>query len=300
MLAQLKRKGTKRNRDGMARYAIVAPKAFGVSVGDLRAMGKRIGRDHGLAIALWKTGWYEARMLASFVADPERVTAPLMDRWARDFDNWAICDTICFQLFDRSPLAWRKIAQWSTRREEFVKRAAFALLASVALHDKAPDAPFERSLALIERAATDDRNFVKKAVSWALRTIGHRNAALRLGRGTLETARRVGRSHGEMDRRTRWPTSLVRWSYGAWRRASRSSRCLLRSSHSLAGCCRSRSRTLPSRRCLWWRMTPSFFAPSASVALRSEIEVVGSQADHIAAERVERVFEQGSLQTVFT
>jgi 3-methyladenine DNA glycosylase AlkD len=200
VLAQLKRKGTKRNRDGMARYAIVAPKVMGVSVGDLRAMGKRVGRDHALAIALWKTGWYEARMLASFVADPERVTAPLMDRWARDFDNWAICDTVCFQLFDRSPLAWRKIAQWSTRREEFVKRAAFALLASVALHDKnAPDAPFERSLALIERAATDERNFVKKGVSWALRGIGHRNATLRAS--ALALSRRLAASD---DRTSRW------------------------------------------------------------------------------------------------
>jgi 3-methyladenine DNA glycosylase AlkD len=179
ILTWLERRGTKRNREGMARYAIVAPKVFGVSVGDLRDLGKKIGRDQKLAEALWKTGWYEARMLVAFVADPARVTPAQMDRWARDFDNWAICDAMCFHLFDRSPHAWRKIAQWSRRREEFVKRAAFALLASVALHDKqAPDARFLAALPLVERAASDERNFVKKGVSWALRGIGRRNRAL--------------------------------------------------------------------------------------------------------------------------
>lgn len=180
ILRWLERRGTKRNRDGMARYAIVAPKVYGVSVSDIRALGKRIGRDPKLADALWKTGWYEARMLAAFVADPARITPAQMDRWARDFDNWAICDTMCFHLFDKSPHAWRKIAQWSRRKEEFVKRAAFALLASVALHDKAaPAVRFRAALPLVERAAADDRNFVRKGVSWALRGIGRRNAALR-------------------------------------------------------------------------------------------------------------------------
>ena len=179
ILAWLERRGTKRNRDGMARYAIVTPKVFGVSVADVRGLGKTIGRDHRLAEPLWKTGWYEARMLAAFVADPARVTPAQMDRWARDFDNWAICDTMCFHLFDRSPHAWPKIRQWSRSRDEFVKRAAFALLASVALHDKqAPDAPFLAALPLVERAAADDRNFVKKGVSWALRGVGRRTAAL--------------------------------------------------------------------------------------------------------------------------
>jgi 3-methyladenine DNA glycosylase AlkD len=179
ILEWLKRRGTKRNREGMARYAIVAPKAFGVSVGDLRDLGKKVARDQALAEALWKTGWYEARMLVAFVAEPERVAPAQMDRWARDFDNWAICDHICFHLFDRSPHAWKKIAQWSRSRHEFVKRAAFALLASVALHDKkGPDAPFLTALPLIERAAPDDRNFVKKGVSWALRGVGRRSAAL--------------------------------------------------------------------------------------------------------------------------
>jgi 3-methyladenine DNA glycosylase AlkD len=193
VLAFLKRKGSKKNVDGMARYGIVAKHVFGVSVGTLRAYGKRLGRDHELAAALWCTGWYEARMLAAFVDDPARVTAAQMDRWCRDFDNWAICDTVCFHLFDHTPHAWPKISAWSRRREEFVKRAAFALLASLSVHDKrAPDAPFIRGLALIERAATDDRNFVKKAVNWALRTIGRRNAALNAA--ALAVSRRLADS----------------------------------------------------------------------------------------------------------
>jgi 3-methyladenine DNA glycosylase AlkD len=190
VLSYLRRRGSKRNRDGMARYGIVAPKVFGISVAVLRAYAKRIGRNHDLALALWKTGWYEARMLAAFIADPALVTPALMDRWAKDFDNWAICDTVCFHLFDKSPHAWPKIRAWSRRREEFVKRASFALLASVALHDKkAPDAPFVKSFPLIERAADDDRNFVKKGVSWALRGIGHRNPALK--REAMRVARRL-------------------------------------------------------------------------------------------------------------
>jgi 3-methyladenine DNA glycosylase AlkD len=203
ILARLERKGTKRNRDGMARYAIVAPKAFGVSVGDIRALGKEIGTDHALAQALWKTGWYEARMLSAFVADPAKTTAAQMERWTRDFDNWAVCDHLCFHLYDRTPHAWTKIHEWSGRREEFVKRAAFALLASVALHDRsAPDAPFTRSLRVIERAATDQRNFVKKGVNWALRSVGERNpdlhdaavgCARRLAASSDPSARWVGR-----------------------------------------------------------------------------------------------------------
>lgn len=189
-VAALERLGTKENRDGLARYGIVAPKAFGVPVQGIRGLAKKLGKDHDLAVALWRTEWYEARMLAAFVAEPARVTAAQMDSWCRDFDNWAICDTLCFHLFDRTPHAWTKIRQWSARRPEFEKRAAFALLASVALHDKREtDEPFLASLPLVEKAATDDRNFVKKGVSWALRLIGRRNR--RLHTAALETARRL-------------------------------------------------------------------------------------------------------------
>jgi len=184
----------------MARYGIVADKVFGVSMGTMQSLAKELGRDHDLALALWDTRWYEARMLTAFVDEPERVTASQMDRWARDFDNWAICDTLCFKLFDRTPYAWRKVEQWSKRRDEFVKRAAFALLASLALHDKkALDAPFLESLELIEREATDERNFVKKGVSWALRSIGHRNHALHVA--SLDLAKRLAKSS---DPTTRW------------------------------------------------------------------------------------------------
>jgi 3-methyladenine DNA glycosylase AlkD len=163
----------------MVRYALPSDRAFGVSMSDIQSLARRVGRNHELAAALWETGWYEARLLAAYVAEPERVTPAQMDRWCRDFDNWGTCDTMCFVLFDRTPHAWRKVEQWSGRRDEFERRAAFALLASLALHDRsAADAQFERGLALIEDAATDDRNFVKKAVSWALRSIGRRNASL--------------------------------------------------------------------------------------------------------------------------
>ena len=193
IVASLRRLGSRRNRDGMARYAIPSHRAFGIPMGRLQALSKRLGKDHALADALWKTGWYEARTLAAFVDQPERVTPAQMDRWCRDFDSWAICDTVCFHLFDRTPHAFRKVAQWAKRREEFVRRAAFALLASLALHDReAGDAPFARCLSLVERAASDERNFVKKGVSWALRGVGRRSRALHTA--SISLARRLAAS----------------------------------------------------------------------------------------------------------
>lgn len=177
----------------MARYGIPSDKAFGVSVANIRLTAKRLGKDHELAIKLWGTGWYEARMLAAFVADPKSVTPALMDRWCKDFDSWAICDTVCFHLFDRTPYAYKKVVQWSSRRDEFVRRVAFALLASLALHDKsADDELFARCLPLIESGATDERNFVKKGVSWALRGIGKRSPML--NEAALEVAKRLAAS----------------------------------------------------------------------------------------------------------
>ena len=180
VLRELEKKGSRRVRDEMVtRYGITAPKAFGVPVGVIKAMGKKLGTDHELALAIWDTGWYEARLLTSFIDDPAKVTAAQMDRWARDFDNWGVCDTLCFNLFDRTPHAWRKVQQWTKKDAEFVKRGGFALLACLALHDKASgDAPFLKALRLIETGADDDRNFVKKGVSWALRLIGRRSQSL--------------------------------------------------------------------------------------------------------------------------
>ncbi|MGH7585016.1 MAG: DNA alkylation repair protein [Gemmatimonadales bacterium] len=191
VLGWLERRDSARTREEMrTRYGITAPKAYGVSVGTIQQLAKQLGRDHELAAALWATGWYEARMLTAFIDDPEQVTAAQMDRWAADFDNWGICDTLCFNLFDRTPLAWKQLEPWSRRREEFVKRAAFALLAGLALHDKAAaDAPFLRGLKLVEREAQDERNFVRKGVSWALRVVGRRNQAL--NEAAVEVSKRL-------------------------------------------------------------------------------------------------------------
>jgi 3-methyladenine DNA glycosylase AlkD len=184
----------------MARYAIPSDKALGVAMKDIKALGKRIGCNHDLAIALWDTDVYEARMLASFVGDPARLTSVQMDRWCRQFDNWAFCDAMCFNLFDRTPHAWSKVSQWSSKRGEFEKRTAFALLWSLTVHDKqAGNEPFIRGLTLIERAANDERNFVKKAVNMALRAIGKRNRALNAA--AIVIARRLAES---ADPTARW------------------------------------------------------------------------------------------------
>ena len=199
-LAWLESHSTKRTLEGMARYAIPSDNALGVAVSDIRVLAKRLGRSHELAAGLWETGVYEARMLASFVDEPERVTPAQMDRWCRDFDNWAICDTLCFHLFDKTPHAWGKVAQWAGREEEFVKRAAFALLWGLAAHDKrAADAQFVEALRFVERAAGDERNFVKKAVNMALRAVGKRNPALNAA--AVAVARRLAGS----------PQAAARW-----------------------------------------------------------------------------------------
>ena len=203
-LAWLEEHSSRKIRDEMLpRYGINAPKAFGVSVANLHKLAKITGRNHEFALALWETGWYEARMLASLVDEPERVTPAQMDRWCRDFDNWGICDTVCFHLFDRSPHAYRKVEQWAKRRDEFVRRGAFALMASLALHDKkTSDDHFTKWFPLIEEGANDERNFVKKGVSWALRGIGKRNPKLksaairvaeRLASSSTASARWVGK-----------------------------------------------------------------------------------------------------------
>lgn len=179
VLKWLERHGSRKDVEGMARYGIHTDRAFGVPMKSMQSLAKRIGRDHALALALWDSGWYEARTVAAFVDEPRRVTRRQMNAWAADFDNWAICDTVCFHLFDRTPFAWDKARQWSTARREYVKRAAFALMASLAGHDKAAtDAQFLSLLPLIEQGAGDERNFVKKGVSWALRRIGRRDHVL--------------------------------------------------------------------------------------------------------------------------
>jgi 3-methyladenine DNA glycosylase AlkD len=193
VVARLRKLASKRWRDGLARFAIPSEHALGIPVGKLRAYSKELGRDHALALRLWKTGWLEARMLAAFVDDPARVTSAQMDRWCRDFDNWAIVDTACFHLFDRTVEAWKMVERWSRRSKEFEKRAAFALLWSLSVHDKqSSDAPFLHGLRLIEREAHDERNFVKKAVNMSLRAVGKRSRDLNAA--AIDVARRLARS----------------------------------------------------------------------------------------------------------
>ena len=194
VLTSLERLAEKRVLEDMSkRYGIYTSKAFGVSMSNIQKVARPLGRNHELAAALWDTGWYEPRLLTSFVDEPSRVTSAQMEAWVRDFDNWGICDTLCFNLFDRTPHAWRKVAQWSKQEAEFVKRAGFALLWSLTVHDKvASDEQFRQGLVLILRAASDDRHFVKKAVNMALRAIGKRNPALNAA--AVLVARRLAES----------------------------------------------------------------------------------------------------------
>lgn len=179
-LERLRAMGDPRNVEGMARFGIVSAKAFGIGVVPLRKLAKEIGRDQKLAEGLWETGVHEARVLACFIADPGTITQETAEAWAGDFDNWAVCDACCWHLLDKTPLAWKLAKSWSRRKEEFVKRGGFAIMASLAMHDKAaPDAKFVALLPLIERESVDERNFVRKAVNWALRQIGKRNESLR-------------------------------------------------------------------------------------------------------------------------
>jgi 3-methyladenine DNA glycosylase AlkD len=179
ILAELRDMGSERDRAGMARYGINVENAFGVSVYELRKLAARLGTDHDLALALWATGNHEARLLACFVDDPAAVTPEQMEAWASDFDSWDLCDQATTSLFDATPHAWSKAVEWASRDDEWIRRAGFALMAGLAVHDKAaPDRAFLKLLPLIERAAYDDRNYVKKAVNWALRNIGKRNRAL--------------------------------------------------------------------------------------------------------------------------
>lgn len=198
VLGALREHATTKDRDGLARFGITATKPLGVSVANIRVVAKRVGRNHQLALALWGAEHYEARMLCAFIDEPAKVTSAQMDRWCRDFDNWALCDTLCFHLFDRTPHAWAKIAKWCAAKPELTRRAGFALLASLAGHDrKSPDAPFVAALELVDRYADDERNFVKKAVSWALRRIGTRSPAAK------KAATNVAKTLAASDDRTR-------------------------------------------------------------------------------------------------
>ena len=175
---------------GMARFGINTKTAYGLSKPRLRIIAKRLGKDHLLAQKLWDSGMHEARILACLIDEPEKVRSAQMEEWVRAFDSWDICDGCCGELFDKTKMAYRKAVDWSTKNEEYVKRAGFVLMAVLAVHDKqAPDAKFQRFLPIIARESCDERNFVRKAVNWALRQIGKRN--LHLNKLAIGTAKQI-------------------------------------------------------------------------------------------------------------
>jgi 3-methyladenine DNA glycosylase AlkD len=179
ILERLRALGNSANLPGMARYGIEVSNAVGVTIPTLRAIAKETGHDHALALALWRSGMHEARILASMIDDPSRVTVRQMDAWARAFDSWDVCDQVCANLFDRTPHAVDRVFAWAERPETFVRRAAFATMAALTVHrPDLGDDELRAFLPAIEAAADDDRNYVRKAVSWALRQIGKRNPAL--------------------------------------------------------------------------------------------------------------------------
>jgi len=193
IVRQLRSKASPANLQGMGRFGIMLERRLGVSVPDMRRIAKDVGKDHELAAKLWKTGIAEAKIVASMIAVPEEMNAKDMDTWVLGLDSWDVCDQVCMNLFEKTLFARRKISEWSKREEEFVKRAAFALIACLAWHDKqAPDEDFIRFLQTIKRGATDERNFVKKAVNWALRSIGKRNA--KLNKVAIKTAKELRRT----------------------------------------------------------------------------------------------------------
>ena len=190
ILSKIESLADPKNAAGMASVGIVTEKAYGVRIPVLRKMAKEIGTDHQLAQELWDTGIHESRILASMVDDPALVSEEQMEAWVKDFNSWDLCDQVCGNLFDRTELGFTKAVEWTEREEEYIKRAGFAVYAWGAVHaKKAPDEIFEAFMPIMIREATDPRNFVKKAVNWALRNIGKRNLALHAK--ALETAREI-------------------------------------------------------------------------------------------------------------
>jgi 3-methyladenine DNA glycosylase AlkD len=192
VLDKLQSKAQPEQLEGMAKYGMAVEQRLGVSVPDMRKLAKEIGKDHKLALDLWRTGIAEARIVAGMVGDPAKLTEEQMEEWVKGINSWDVCDQVCMNLFEKDQLAWKKIVDWSEREEEFVKRTAFSLIACLAWHDKkASDEKFIELLPIIIRGATDERNFVKKAVNWALRNIGKRN--LKLNEAAINTAKEIQR-----------------------------------------------------------------------------------------------------------
>ena len=179
IIKELRKNYNSRNVEGMKRYGIIVEKAFGLNASFMRAFAKEIGTNHELALELWESGYHEARHIATMIADPNRVTKSLMNKWVRDFNSWDICDGTCSNLFRKTPYAVDKIFEWCDKKEEFIRRAGFSLLCYVAVHDKKrDDKNFLQFFPLIRKHSLDERNFVKKAVNWSLRQIGKRSKYL--------------------------------------------------------------------------------------------------------------------------
>jgi 3-methyladenine DNA glycosylase AlkD len=192
ILEKLRGKARPDQLKGMARYGMAVEKRLGISIPELRLLAKETGKDHRLALALWKTGIDDARILAAMIDDPQKLTEEQMEDWVKNINSWDVCDQVCMNLFEKSPLAWKKIRDWSVREEEFVKRTAFSLIACLAWHDKkTEDEKFIALFPVIGEGATDERNFVKKAVNWALRNLGKRNR--NLNKEVIEVAREIQR-----------------------------------------------------------------------------------------------------------
>ncbi len=192
IITRLKSLGNPEAAKGMARYGIIAEKIYGVSIPGLRKLAKEIGKNHELAHELWEENSRETRILAGMIDIPKQVTEQQIEKWVYDFDSWEVCDQCIMNLFEKTFFAWNKAVEWSTRKEEFVKRAGFVMMARLAVSDKkAPDERFCPFFQLIKRESVDSRNFVKKAVNWALRQIGKRNRTLH--KKALETALEIKR-----------------------------------------------------------------------------------------------------------
>lgn len=190
ILKQLKSLSNPKNVEGMARFGINPNNTYGVSIPHLRNIAKRIGKNHILAQQLWSSGIHEARILAAMIDNSQDISEKQMENWAGDFDSWDVCDQVCMNLFDKTKYAYKKAIEWSSNKKEFVKRAGFVIMASLAFHDKnAKDSDLINLLPIIKRESNDDRNFVKKAVNWALRQIGKRNA--KLNREAIKTAKEI-------------------------------------------------------------------------------------------------------------
>ena len=209
LIAHLKKKANPRNVEGMARFGISTVGTLGVPVPVLRKLAKNIGPHHDMASELWRSGIHEARILAAMIDDPKRVTEHQMDEWVKQFDSWDVCDQVCSNLFDKTPFAHKKAMEWTSRKEEYVKRAGFVLMACMAVHDKhAKREMFVNFFPVMVRECRDERNYVKKAINWALRQIGKRS--LSLNKEAIEVCNQIAKIDSPS---AQWIASNAKWEF---------------------------------------------------------------------------------------